>query len=69
MPVTSLPSEKFDVAVNQMGTNEPCIPLLCAEACNLLVARAREVVKQRQSRAVTDPARPHRFAHERASPR
>jgi len=40
-PVTSLPPDKFH------PTPDPTsIPLLCAEACNLLVARAREVVKQ-----------------------
>ncbi len=40
-PVTSLPPEKF------LPDPDPhIIPLLCAEACNLLVARAREVVKQ-----------------------
>ena len=50
LPVTSLPPEKFDATVNQDGSNEPCIPLLCAEACNLLVARAREVVKQSAGR-------------------
>jgi len=38
--VTSLPAEKFDP--NADGG----IPLLCAEACNLLVARAREIVKE-----------------------
>lgn len=46
LPVTSLPPEKFDATANQDGSNEPCIPLLCVEACNLLVARAREVVKR-----------------------
>jgi sirohydrochlorin cobaltochelatase len=38
-PATGLPPEKFDPAAAG-------IPLLCAEACNLLVARAREIVKQ-----------------------
>lgn len=41
LPLTSLPPEKFDPA-SQSGA----IPLLCAEACNLLVAKARETVKQ-----------------------
>jgi sirohydrochlorin cobaltochelatase len=40
--ITSLPPEKFDAS--RAG-----FPLLCAEACNLLVARAREVVKQRSA--------------------
>ncbi len=37
--VKSLPPEKFD-------PRGPGIPLLCAEACNLLVAKAREAVKE-----------------------
>jgi sirohydrochlorin cobaltochelatase len=41
VPVTSLPADKF-----QPASDPATIPLLCAEACNLLVARAREVVKQ-----------------------
>jgi sirohydrochlorin cobaltochelatase len=45
VPITSLPAEKFDPSVNQIGTPERAIPLLCHEACNLLVARIREVVK------------------------
>jgi hypothetical protein len=28
-----------------MGRNEKCIPLLCQEGCNLLVAACREMVK------------------------
>jgi sirohydrochlorin cobaltochelatase len=41
IPVNSLPTEKFEPAA------PPGIfPLLCHEACNLLVARAREVVKK-----------------------
>ncbi len=40
LPVDSLPPEKFD------PTPQPgCLPLLCHEACNLLVAKMREVVK------------------------
>jgi sirohydrochlorin cobaltochelatase len=44
LPVTSLPPEKFDPSATGSG-----IPLLCAEACNLLVAKARETVKQAPS--------------------
>jgi hypothetical protein len=40
-PVTSLPKEKFDPG--SVARDE--LPLLCHEACNLLVAKAREVVK------------------------
>jgi sirohydrochlorin cobaltochelatase len=42
-PVTSMPAEKFDPAAD--GDVVRGIPLLCAEACNLFVAKAREVVK------------------------
>lgn len=41
VPITSLPPEKFHPSPSRGG-----IPLLCAEACNLLVAKARETVKQ-----------------------
>jgi len=39
--VTSLPGDKF-----RADPSPSSLPLLCAEACNLLVAKAREVVKQ-----------------------
>ncbi len=46
---TRLPPEKFDPAHDQTGGPLPAgadhIPLLCQEACNLLVAEARTVVK------------------------
>ncbi len=42
---TLLPSEKFDPAHDQTGSGHPVIPLLCQEACNLLVAEARKMVK------------------------
>jgi sirohydrochlorin cobaltochelatase len=45
-PSTKLPREKFDAAHDQTGRGEPCAPLLCQEACNLLVAAARKVVKR-----------------------
>jgi len=40
MPITSLPAEKLRPVAR---ADE--LPLLCHEACNLLVARTREVVK------------------------
>jgi sirohydrochlorin cobaltochelatase len=43
-PVTTLPREKFDPA----ACSPDAIPLLCSEACNLLVAAARETVKKAQ---------------------
>jgi len=49
---TKLPSEKFDPAYDQVsvidspGSTPPAtVPLLCQEACNLLVAECRKVVK------------------------
>ena len=45
VPSTKLPPEKFDLAADQMGRSEKCIPLLCQEACNLVVAACREKVK------------------------
>ncbi len=45
IPSTKLPAEKFDLSHDQTGRGEQVIPLLCQEACNLLVADARKVVK------------------------
>jgi sirohydrochlorin cobaltochelatase len=42
---TRLPSEKFDPHYDQTGRRAPVIPLLCQEACNLLVAEARQIVR------------------------
>lgn len=49
-PSSRLPAEKYDPAHDQTGRQERTFPLLCQEACNLLVAEARKVVK---STAVT----------------
>jgi sirohydrochlorin cobaltochelatase len=43
---TKLPPEKFDPTHDQTGLGAPVIPLLCQEACNLLVAEARRVVQE-----------------------
>ncbi len=45
VPSTKLPREKFDPAADQTRRGEKCVPLLCQEACNLLVAACREKVK------------------------
>lgn len=50
-PVTSLPPEKFDPAANQLQAGlgagkTDAFPLLCNEACNLLVAAIRTAVKK-----------------------
>jgi sirohydrochlorin cobaltochelatase len=48
---TKLPKDKFDPACDQGADNRPgsptsaTVPLLCQEACNLLVAECRKVVK------------------------
>jgi sirohydrochlorin cobaltochelatase len=42
---TRLPADKFDPIYDQTGGGRPVIPLLCQEACNLLVAEARKVVQ------------------------
>jgi sirohydrochlorin cobaltochelatase len=43
---SKLPKEKFDPIFDQTGHGERCIPLLCQEACSLLVAACREAVKR-----------------------
>jgi sirohydrochlorin cobaltochelatase len=45
VPSTKLPPEKFDASHDQTGCGERAIPLLCQEACNLLVNECRSVVK------------------------
>ena len=45
-----LPLEKFIAQIDQTGLGESAIPLLCQEACNLLVAEARKVAKGEASR-------------------
>lgn len=45
-PVTSLPPGKFDPTADQLGQPGHSIPLLCSEACNLLVAEARAQIKR-----------------------
>jgi len=45
VPSTKLPREKFAPAFDQTGGGQAVVPLLCQEACNLLVAEARAVVQ------------------------
>jgi len=47
-PSTKLPPEKYYPACDQAGGNRPAIPLLCQEACALLVNECRKVVKADQ---------------------
>jgi len=44
-PSLRLPLDKFIAPLDQAGRGENVMPLLCQEACNLLVAAAREVVR------------------------
>jgi len=44
-PSLRLPLDKFIAPLDQTGAEEKILPLLCQEACNLLVAEARKVVK------------------------
>ncbi|HEY5754134.1 MAG TPA: DR2241 family protein [Chthoniobacterales bacterium] len=43
--ITTLPAEKFDLRSDLLRRSGKCITLPCEEACNILVAAAREVVK------------------------
>jgi sirohydrochlorin cobaltochelatase len=45
IPSTKLPPEKFDPGHDQTGRGQDAVPLLCQEACNLLVAECRKAVK------------------------
>ena len=45
IPSAKLPPEKFDPGHDQTGRGENSIPLLCQEACNLLVNECRKIVK------------------------
>ncbi len=54
IPSAKLPPEKCDPGHDQTGRGENAIPLLCQEACNLLVAECRKVVKM-QSVAPSAP--------------
>jgi sirohydrochlorin cobaltochelatase len=47
-PSLRLPLDKFIAPLDQTGRGENVLPLLCQEACALLVAEARKVVKDRQ---------------------
>lgn len=51
---TKLSPEKFDAAYDQTGRGESCMPLLCQEACNLLVNECRRIVTGRD----VSPKRP-----------
>jgi hypothetical protein len=45
IPSPRLPAAKFDPGHDQTGRGQDAVPLLCQEACNLLVAECRKVVK------------------------
>jgi sirohydrochlorin cobaltochelatase len=45
VPSTKLAPQKFDPAYDQTGNNRRAVPLLCQEACSLLVNECRKAVK------------------------
>lgn len=45
VPSTRLPPEKYDPGRDQTGRNRSTIPILCQEACSLLVNECRNAVK------------------------
>jgi sirohydrochlorin cobaltochelatase len=45
IPSAKLPPEKFDPEQDQTGGGQGAVPLLCQEACILLVAECRKAVK------------------------
>lgn len=51
VPSSLLPPAKFDPAIDQAGESAHALPLLCQEACHLLVAAARAVVKGERATA------------------
>ena len=57
IPSTILPPAKFDPNYDQRGKGETAIPLLCQEACNLLVNECRKAVRaESASRSCGFPA-------------
>ncbi|HEY3664115.1 MAG TPA: DR2241 family protein [Chthoniobacterales bacterium] len=48
-PSLRLPLDKFIAPLDQTGRGENVMPLLCQEACNLLVAKMRKAVKEDSS--------------------
>jgi sirohydrochlorin cobaltochelatase len=48
-PPDFLPSSKSDPTIDQTGQSRAALPFLCLEACNLLVAAARTMVKKSSS--------------------
>ena len=47
-PSVRLPTTKYKAEFDQTGRGEDALPMFCQEACSLLVAQAREVVKSTQ---------------------
>lgn len=50
-PSLRLPLDKFIAPLDQTGRGENVMPLLCQEACNVLVAEARKLVKEASPRS------------------
>lgn len=62
-PLTRLDSEKCSAAPRQATDGSHEIPLLCQEACNILVAACREVVKKRERAQGPPPSQPAASGH------
>lgn len=54
-PLTHLKADKLPPASSGVATSQIEMPLLCHEACNILVAACREVVKKRERAAGPPP--------------
>jgi sirohydrochlorin cobaltochelatase len=55
-PLTQLPAEDLSCEPRVMADGSHQIPLLCHEACNILVAACREVVKKRERAQSPQPS-------------
>jgi hypothetical protein len=57
-PLTRLKADKLPPSSNGVATSPAQMHLLCHEACNILVAACREVVKKRERAAAPPPESP-----------
>ncbi len=62
-PLAHLPAEITTPDVRSLPGGGTEIPMLCHEACNILVAACREVVKKRERAAGPPPSAPHQSGH------
>jgi sirohydrochlorin cobaltochelatase len=62
-PLTRLATEKCSAEPRRTASGSWEIPLLCHEACNILVAACREVVKKRERAQPPLSGQPHSHSH------